>query len=61
MLKKKNDLNILKSAYLYSKYAGAGRRLRNLKELKKTLIEKSEKEKEMKDPFFKQRNGWISY
>ena len=37
MLKKKNDLNILKQAYLFSKYAGAGARLRKLKELKKTL------------------------
>ena len=37
LLKKKNDLNILKQAYLFSKYAGAGARLRKLKELKKTL------------------------
>ena len=58
---KKNDLNILKSAYLFSKYAGAGKRLRKLKELKKTLTEKAEKEEGMNDPFFKLRNGWISY
>merc|ERR1719154_849080 len=61
LMKKKNDLNILKSAYLYSKYAGAGRRLRKLEELKKALIENSEKEDEIKDPFFNLRNGWMSY
>ena len=34
---KKNDFNILKSAYLLSKYAGAGARMRKLKEFKNRL------------------------
>ena len=61
LLTKKNDLNILKSAYLFSKYAGAGKRLRKLKELKKALTEKAQKNEGMSDPFIKLRNGWISY
>ena len=50
MLKKKNDLNLLKSAYLISKYAGAGGSLRKLKELKKTLTAQLEMVERMKNP-----------
>ena len=37
LLKKKNGFSILKSAYLLSKYAGAGARLRELKQLRNGL------------------------
>ena len=53
LLTKKNDLNILKSGYLFSNYAGIGKRLRKLKELKKALTEKAEKNKGMSDPSIK--------
>ena len=53
LLTKKNHLNILKSAFLFSNYARAGKRLRKLKELKKALTEKAEKNKGTSDPSIK--------
>ena len=65
LLTNKNDFNILKSAYLFSKYAGAGKRLRKLQELKQTMEGKTASQGggdgTQADPFFKLRSSWISY
>ena len=61
-VKKKNDLEILKTAYLFYKYARAEKRLSKLqemKELKETLTGKDGKKEKMSIPFLKLRNGWI--
>ena len=57
MVKKTNDLNTLNTAYIYSKYAKAGGRLRMIEELMRAMIEKLGRENKMKDLFFKSRKG----
>ena len=65
LLTKKNDFNILKSAYLFSKYAGAGKTLRKLQDLKQIMEGKTASQEGGEgtgtDPFFKLRSSWISY